>query len=117
MLHFDSQQFPEVQHLQNEAVCLASLKKVAELLPQLTLAWVTIDSIDGDENICVSASPFDVTSDDDDFILDRDQIADFARKALDGFVALKCQELVLFGCQGDFCITVEEISKQENLEF
>lgn len=98
MLHFDPQQLPEVQHLHNEAVCSPSLKEVAELLPQMTLARVTVDAVDGDENVGVRAGPFYIPGDDDDFVLDRDQVADFAREALDGLEALECQELVLFGC-------------------
>lgn len=113
VLHFDPQQLPEVQHLHNKTVCSASLKQVAELLPQMTLARVTVDAVDGDENIGVRSGPFYIPGDDDDFVLDRDQVADFAREALDGLEALECQELVLFGCQGDLCIAVEEIPKQE----
>lgn len=109
MLHFDPQQLPEVQHLQNEALCAPSLKKVAELLPQMTRPRVTIDAIDGDEDVGVCASTFYIPRDDDDFVLDRDQVADSARKALNGLKALKCQEFVLFGCQWDLCITVKEI--------
>lgn len=120
MLHFDPQELPEVQHLQDKAVCLPPFKKVAELLPKMTLARVTIDAVDGEENVGVCASIFDVPCDDDDFVLDRNQATDFACETLNGFVALKCQELVLFGCQGDFRITVEEIPKQKGrkvLEF
>lgn len=110
MLHFNPQQLSEVQHFQDEAVCATSLEKVAELLPQMTPAWVTVDTVDGEENVGVSATPFHIPGDDDDLILDRDQVADFACKALDGFEALECQELVLFGRQWDLCIAVEEIS-------
>lgn len=113
MLHFDPQQLPEVQHLQNEAVRTAFLKEVAELLPQMTLARVPVDTVDGDKNVGVCAGPFYIPSNDDDFVLDRGQIADFARKALNGLKAFKCQELVLFGCDWDLCITVEEIPEQE----
>lgn len=113
MLHFDSQQLPKVQHLQDKAVRPPSLKKVAELLPQMTLARVAVDAVDGDVNVGVCAGPFHVPGDDDDFILDGDQVADFAREALDGLEALKCLELVLFGCQGDLCIAVEEIPERE----
>lgn len=79
----------------------------------MTLARVTVDAIDADENVGVCASSFHVPGDDYDFILDGDQLADFAREALDGLEALKCQELVLFGCQGDLCITAEEIPEQK----
>ena len=113
VLHFDLQQLPKVQHLQNKAVRSASLEKVAELLPQVTLARVTVDAVDGDENVGIRAGSFHVRGDDDDFVLDGDQVANFAREALDGFRALKCLELVLFGSQGHLCITVEEIPKQE----
>lgn len=113
MLHFDPQQLPEVQHLQNKAVCSPSLEQVAELLPQMTLARVAVDAVDGDEDVGVRAGPFHIPGDDDDFILDGDQVADLASEALDGLEALKCQELVLFGCQWDSCIAVEEIPERE----
>lgn len=109
MLHFDSQQLPEVQHLQNEALCAPSLKKVAKRLPQMTLPRITVDAIHGDEDVGICAGILYIPSDDDNFVLHRDQVADSARKALDGLEALKCEEFVLFGCQWDLCITVEEI--------
>lgn len=112
VLHLDPQELPKVQHLQDKAVRLAPFKEVAELLAQVTLARVTVDAVDGEENVGICAGRFDVPSDDDDFILDRNQATDFAGETLNGLVALKCQELVLFGCQGDFCITVEEIPEQ-----
>lgn len=71
MLHFNPQQLPKVQHLQNKAICSPSLEKVAELVLQMTLAWVTVDAIDGHENIGVCACTFHIPGDDDDFVLDR----------------------------------------------
>lgn len=114
VLHFDPQQLPEVQHLQDEAVRLAPLEQVAELLPQLTPARVAVDAVDGDEHVGVGAGAFHVPGDDDDLVLDGDQFAHFAGEALDRFVALKGQELVLFGCQRDLGITVKEIPKIGN---
>lgn len=114
VLHFDPQQLPKVQHLQDEAVRLAPLEQVAELLPQLTPARVAVDAVDGDEHIGVSAGTFDVPGDDDDLVLDGDQFAHFAGEALDRFVALEGQELVLFGCQGDLGIAVKEIPNAGN---
>lgn len=109
VLHFDPQQFPKVQHLHDKAVRAPLLEQVAELLPQLTLARVPVDTEDGDENVGVCASPFNVPGDDDDFILDRDEFTDFACEALDRLETLKSHELVFFGCQWNFSITVEEI--------
>lgn len=109
VLHFDPQQFPKVQHLHDKAVRAPSLEQVAELLPQLTLARVPVDTEDGDENVGVCASPFNVPGDDDDFVLDRDEFTDFTCKALDRLETLKGHELVSFGCQWNFNITVEEI--------
>lgn len=109
MLHLDPQQLPEVQHLHHEAVGAPPLEQVAELLPQLTLARVAVDAEDGDEDVGVRAGSFDVPGDDDDFVLDRDEFTDFAGEAFDGLEALKGHELVFFGCQWDFSITVEEI--------
>lgn len=113
MFHFHPQQLPEVQHFQNKAVRLLSLKKVAKLFLQMPFARVTVDAINADENVGVRARSFHVPGDDNEFVLHRDQVSDFARKALDGFKALKCQEFVFFGCQGDLCITVEEIPKKK----
>lgn len=76
---------------------MASLEKVAEFLPQLTLARVSVDAVDGEEDVGVSARTLHVPGDHDDFILYRNQVADFAGEALDGLEALKRQELVLFG--------------------
>jgi len=111
VLHLDPQQLPEVQHLQNEAIRSPSLKKVAELLPQVALARVAVGAEDADGNVGVRAGSFHVPRDDDDFVLDGDQAADFAREALDGLEALECLEFVLFGRQRDLSITVEEIPK------
>ena len=72
-----------------------------------------VDAVDGDEDVGVRAGIFHIPGDDDDFILDGNQFADFAREALDGFITLISQELVLFGRQGDLCVTLEEISKQK----
>lgn len=116
MLHLDPHQLPKVEHLHNELVRLPSLEEVAELLLQVTLARVPINSEDSDEHICVRSGPFDVPGDDDDFVLDRDQFANFARKALNGFITLKCLELVLFGWQRDLCITVKEKPKPKDSE-
>lgn len=107
VLHFDPQQLAEVQRLQDEALGAPSLEKVAEPLPQMPLARVTVDAVDGEEHVGVSAGPFHIPSDDDDFVLDGDQVAHFAREALNGLEALKRQELVLFGRQWDLCIAVE----------
>lgn len=109
VLHLDPQQLPEVQHLHDKAVRAPLLEQVAELLPQLALARVPVDAEDGDENVGVCARPFDVPGDHDDFVLDRDEFADFACEALDGLETLKGHELVFFGCQWNFSITVEEI--------
>lgn len=109
VLHFDPQQFPEVQRLHDEAVGAPPLEQVAELLPQRTLARVPVDAEDGDENAGVCAGPFDVPGDDDDFVPDRDEFADFAGEALDGLTTLKGHELVSLGRQWNFSITTEEI--------
>lgn len=98
VLHFDPQQLPEVQHLHHKAVRAASLEQVAELLPQRPLARVAVDAKDGDENVGVRASSFHVPGDDDDFVLDGDELADFAGEALDRLETLKGHELVFFGC-------------------
>lgn len=113
VLHSDPQQLPEVQHLQNKAIGSPSLEEVAEALAQMALARVPVHAVDGDENVGIRAAVLHVPGDDDDFVLDGDQFADFAREALDGLEALECEEFVLFGCQGDLCIAVEEIPKQK----
>lgn len=109
VLYFDPQQFPEVQHLHDKAVRAPSFEQVAEFLPQLMLARVPVDAKDGDENVGVCASSFNVPSDDDDFVFDRDEFTDFACEALDRLGTLECQKLVFFGRQWNFSITVEEI--------
>lgn len=109
VLHLDPQQFAEVQHLHEEAVRAPPLEQVAELLPQLTPARVAVGAEDGDENVGVRASSFDVPGEDDDFVLDRDEFTDFAGEAFDRLETLEGHELVFFGCQRNFSVTVEEI--------
>lgn len=112
MLHLDPEQLPEVQHLHHEAVRPPALEQVTELLPHLAPARVSVDAVDGHENVGVRAGSFHVTRDDDDLVLDRDQVANFACEALDGLEALERLELVLLSCQGELCVAVEEISEQ-----
>lgn len=109
VLHFDPQQFSKVQHLHDKAVRAPLLEQVAELLPQLPLARVPVHTKDGDENVGVCASPFNVPGDDDDIILDWNEFTDFACEALDRLETLKGHELVFFGCQWNLSVTVEEI--------
>lgn len=115
VLHLDPLQLPEVQHLQDEAVRAASLKKVAELLPQLTPARVSVGAVDGEEDVGVGARTLHIPGDHDDFVLDRHQVADFAGEALDGLEAFERQELLLFSCQRDLCVAVEEIPEEEGM--
>lgn len=64
----------------------------------MPLARVTVYPIDSDENVGICAGCFDVPCDDDNFVPDRNQVANFACKALNRLVALKSLELVFFGC-------------------
>lgn len=98
VLHLDPQELSEVQHLQNEAVCSASLEKVAELLSQCTLPRIPVDPIDGNKDVGVGACTLHVPRDHDDFVLDRHEAANFAGEALDGLKALEREKLVFFGC-------------------
>ena len=109
VLHSDPEQLAHVQHLQNEAVRVAALEKVPELLPKLPLARVPVDAVYGDEDVGVGAGLLHVPGHDDDFVPDGHQVAHLARKALDGLVGLKRLELVLLSRQGNPRITVEEI--------
>lgn len=107
MLHPHPQELPQVQHLQHEAVGVASLKQVAELLLQGAFARVPVDPVDGDEDVGVGASAFHVTGDNDDLVLHRHQAPHLTGEALHGLGAFKGLEVILFGREGDLCITVK----------
>lgn len=78
------QQLPHIQHLQQEAVCLLALKKIAELLPQLPAARITISTVDGEKDVGVGTRRLLVASDDNDLVLDGHQAAGLAGEALHG---------------------------------
>ena len=112
MLHGDPEQLAHVQHLQDEAVRVAALEKVPELLPELPLARVSVDAVYGDEDVGVGAGLLHVPGHDDDLVPDGNQVAHLAREAFDGLVGLKGLELVLLGCQGNLGVAVEEVPVQ-----
>jgi len=113
VLHGDPQQLAHVQHLQHEAVRVAALKQVAEVLPELPLARVAVHTVDGDEDVGVGARLLHVAGDHDDLVLDGHQVAHFAGEALDGLVGLEGLELVLLRGQGNPCVAVEKIPMQK----
>lgn len=114
VFHTNLQQLPHIQHLQQEAVRLLALKKVAELLPQLPAARVTIGTINGEKDVGVSTCPLLVASDDDDLVLHRHQAAGLAGEALHGLCALEGQEFVPLWRKGDLCIANEDVPASGN---
>lgn len=109
VLHAHLQQLPHVQHLQQEAVRLLALEKVAELLPQLPAARVAVGAVDGEEDVGVGARPLLVARDDDDLVLDGHQAAGLAGEALHGLCALKGQEFVPLWREGDLGVANEDV--------
>lgn len=108
------QQLPHIQHLQQEAVCLLALEKVAELLPQLPTARVTIGTINGEKDVGVSTRPLLIAGDNDDLVLDGHQAAGLAGEALHGLCTLEGQEFVPLWRKGDLGIANEDVPADRN---
>lgn len=113
VLHSDPQEFPQIQHLQQESVRLSAFKQVPELLLERSLPWVSVDAVERDEDVGVGGGFLHVSGDDDYFVFDGNQTADFAGETLHGFGALERHELVFLGCQRNPCVTREVESAEE----
>lgn len=118
VLHSDPQEFPQIQHLQQESVRLSAFKQVPELLLERSLPWVSVDAVERDEDVGVGGGFLHVSGDDDYFVFDGNQTADFAGETLHGFGALERHELVFLGRQRNPCVTREvEPAEEEQGEW
>lgn len=114
MLHPDFLQLSHVQHLQQETVRLLTLEEVAELLPQLPTARISIGAVDGDENVGVRPRSLLVACDHDDLVFDGHQAPSLTGKALQGLCALEGQEIVPLRRERDEGFAGEEVPGGED---
>lgn len=113
VLHFDPQEFAQIQHLQQEAVCPSSLEQVPVLPLQRSFPRVSVDAVERDEDVGVGGGLLHVSGDDDDLVFDGNQTAHFAGEALHGFGAFKHHELVFLDRQRNPSVACEVESARE----